>query len=645
MSGIAGIYHLDGAPVDPAALRRMAEAAAFRGPDGINFWIEGNIGLAHLALHTTPEALRERQPLLSRDGRLCLAADARVDNRAELIRALTSRGARLEDPTDADLILAAYEVWGTDCPKEIVGDFAFAVWDGRERRLFCARDPIGIRPLFYCRRGQTLFFASTIESIVAGLGERPPWNEPLLVDYLCWWFDRWVDETIFEGIRRLPAAHGLEARPEGERLARYWTLGLQPGPGYKTDAEYLEHFRDLFAEAVRCRLRSNAPVGISVSGGLDSSSIACMAHHLLEQGEPQPPVRLYSCVFTDSSPADEHRYLQAVLEKCPLFPATCIPGEELWGFQEEVREGAAHLDEPDIYPIRSLHTSILRKVRSHGCRVLLTGEGGDQVLASGAYWQPWLIADIELGQVAREFRHFWRRTRWAALPSLARRMVAQVLKPLMPQRVFLWWQLLLQQAHSRDRWRHIPAWVNQENVRFLGAAGLAEDADPTTWLPNRSAVAIYKKLTGGWYAACLSYLCSVGALLGIEHRLPFLDRRLADFLLQTPRHLRFAEGRTKVILRRVLAGFLPEEVRERTNRAVFGTVTNRGISETELAGIQVLLDEAASSLERYLRKDRLAFFCRRYYNAIDPPARVLLAPLFFQVWLRSLPQSSAIDRA
>lgn len=643
MSGIAGIYHLDGAPVDPAALRRMAEAAAFRGPDGINFWIEGNIGLAHLALHTTPEALRERQPLLSRDGRLCLAADARVDNRAELIRALTSRGARLEDPTDADLILAAYEVWGTDCPKEIVGDFAFAVWDGRERRLFCARDPIGIRPLFYCRRGQTLFFASTIESIVAGLGERPPWNEPLLVDYLCWWFDRWVDETIFEGIRRLPAAHGLEARPEGERLARYWTLGLQPGPGYKTDAEYLEHFRDLFAEAVRCRLRSNAPVGISVSGGLDSSSIACMAHHLLEQGEPQPPVRLYSCVFTDSSPADEHRYLQAVLKKCRNFPATRIPGEDYWGFKVMGAGGELHLDEPDLSPIRGMMIALLREARQHRCRVMLSGEGGDQLLNASAYWTPEFLTDMPLVQRMAEFGYFWRRTRWAALHTLARGVIVQALKPLVPRRILEWQRGQRQQWYQQARLRAVPSWVNSERVKLFDIADWRETPDPATWLPSRSALTAYGQLTSGWYTAALSHVGSEGALQGIEYRMPFLDRRLVGFMLQAPPSLRFAKGLTKVILRRAMIGILVEEVRQRATFAHFSNMVDIGLREKERDRIAALLEAVATSLGPYIRKDGLAFSWQLYYNGSSLPQRSFLAPVLFLSWRQSFSPSTSDD--
>ncbi|MBM3131087.1 MAG: hypothetical protein FJ009_20985 [Chloroflexi bacterium] len=240
MSGICGIINFDGAPVDPELLRRMTEAVKKRGPDGIHYWISGNVGLAHLALNTTPESLREHQPLLSPDGALCLTADARVDNRTELIGTLTAKGfLRDASPTDADLILAAYQCWGEECPKHIIGDFAFAIWDARERKLFCARDPIGVRLLQYCQRGKTFFFGSRVASILAGLGTLPPINRPFLQDMLAGQLDRWIDETAFEDILRVPPSYALAATPDKVALQRYWILGAQPAPRYKTDEEYI----------------------------------------------------------------------------------------------------------------------------------------------------------------------------------------------------------------------------------------------------------------------------------------------------------------------------------------------------------------------------------------------------------------------
>src|SRR5262245_47171197 len=143
MSGIAAIYNLDGRPVDPQLLKRMTDAIAHRGPEGINHWIKGSVGLGHCMLQTTPESWHEKQPVIDETGELCLTLDGRVDNREELKVALEAKGARLRDDTDAELVLKAYEVWTENSAEKILGDFAYVIWDGRRRQLFCARDSVG----------------------------------------------------------------------------------------------------------------------------------------------------------------------------------------------------------------------------------------------------------------------------------------------------------------------------------------------------------------------------------------------------------------------------------------------------------------------------------------------------------------------
>lgn len=628
MSGICGIVNFDGAPVDPELLRRMAEAAAYRGPDGITYWIEGNVGLAHLALHTTPESLRERQPLVNRRGDVILTADARVDNRDELMRTLTTRGYLEEkDPTDADLILAAYECWGEACAREIIGDFAFAVWDKRERKLVCSRDPVGIRPLFFTQRGQTLFVASTIASLLAGLGERPALNEPLVVDFLCWNFERWVYQTIYQGIFRVPASHTLLARDNHITFDRHWILGAQPGPRYKTDEEYVAHFRELFEEAVRCRLRSIGPVGISVSGGLDSSSIACMAHDRVERGH-NADLRLYSCVFDERFPAaDERQYLQAVLEKCHRFPFTAIPGETLWGFKETSTNGGFALDEPEIFPIRAMLTEVLRAARADGCRTVLMGEGADQVLSSAAYWNPELLLDVGLGRLGSEFKYFWRRNRWAIVPKLLRRALTASFRPLLPEPMLLRYQRL-------HRMRSAPKWVNARRIMPVTTRELGPLSDFAIPSLNRAGTGTYQQLTGGWYAALLAYAVFISGRMSVVYQYPFLDRRLVDYMLMLPIAFRFTAGQNKVILRQGMNGILAEEVRQRPVNTHFTEITHAGIRSRERVQIQNLLMNFQVSQSDYLRTENLTSAWQSYFEDDRLWSRSFLSTVFFQDWLQ-----------
>jgi len=184
VSGIAGIFNLDGRPVDPALLTRMTDVIAHRGPDGAGQWIDGSVGLGHRMLHTTPESLYEKQPLIDETGNLCLVLDGRVDNREELRTALEAKGAKLRTDTDAEMVLHAYECWGEESPKKIIGDFAFAIWDKRDRLLFCARDPLGMKPFHYYTDGRTFLCGSELRQLFEDVTVQREPNEGMVGEYL-----------------------------------------------------------------------------------------------------------------------------------------------------------------------------------------------------------------------------------------------------------------------------------------------------------------------------------------------------------------------------------------------------------------------------------------------------------------------------
>src|SRR5919109_4236701 len=201
MSGIAGIYHLDGHPANPVLLTRMTDIIADRGPDGEGHWLAGPVGLGHRMLHTTSESLHQKQPVVDDTGQLVITADARIDNRDELISTLEVDRHHKGEISDAELILKAYEKWGQACPEKLLGDFAFAIWDGREHRLFCARDPIGIKPFYYYLDGKRFLWASEPRQIFqdAAISRQP--NLCLVGRYLLNDFSE-REETLYVGVRR-----------------------------------------------------------------------------------------------------------------------------------------------------------------------------------------------------------------------------------------------------------------------------------------------------------------------------------------------------------------------------------------------------------------------------------------------------------
>ncbi len=266
MSGIVGIYFRDSRTADPSHLKFMMKALGHRGPDDSHFWNEGPAGLGHVMLWTTPESLHEKLPLADESSRMAITADARIDNRDDLIVALWGSGEPAKSISDSQIILRAYQKWGEGCPEKLVGDFAFCIVDRRRHMVFCARDASGDRPFYYYLSDKIFVFGSEIRALFA-LPEVPKQlNETMVGDYLIGMFDDQVI-TFYQGILRLPPGHSITIGPDWRRIQCYWSL--DPGKELRlgSDEQYADAFRDVFTEAVRCRLRSAYRVASSLSGG------------------------------------------------------------------------------------------------------------------------------------------------------------------------------------------------------------------------------------------------------------------------------------------------------------------------------------------------------------------------------------------
>ncbi|MCC7354739.1 MAG: lasso peptide isopeptide bond-forming cyclase, partial [Anaerolineae bacterium] len=362
MSAIAGIYSIDGKPVAPNDLERMAESLAHRGSDRQGLWHKGPVGLVHRMLWTTPESLHERLPLIDGTGDLVLTADARIDNRDELVKALGLASSLSDEFSDSELILGAYQKWGERCPEQLLGDFAFAIWDAKRQHLFCARDPMGVRPFYYHHSALLFVFASEIKALHC-LSQVPRLlNEMRVADYLVRLFeDRAI--TFYRDILRLPAAHSLIVARGGEiRLRRYWALDPSREVRLRSDDEYAEAFLGLFTEAVRCRTRSAFPVGSTLSGGVDSSSVACTARRVLTAAGKQT-LHTFSAIFPGLPEKvlpliDERRYMSAVLAMGG-FESHYVHADRLSPLTD-LDKVLWHMDEAFLAPNLYMHWALYR---------------------------------------------------------------------------------------------------------------------------------------------------------------------------------------------------------------------------------------------------------------------------------------------
>jgi asparagine synthase (glutamine-hydrolysing) len=297
MSGIVGVVHFDGEPVDRRLLKRMTGFMALRGPDAQEIWIDRNAGFGHTLLKTTDESESERQPF-TLDGRAWIVADARVDARNDLIRKLKARGHEnlSADATDVEFILRAYLVWGEDCVEHLLGDFAFAIWDGPKEKLFCARDHLGVKPFFYAHLGQKLIFSNTLDCIRQHPAVSERLNDVAIADFLLFDLNQEQATTSFADIQRIPPAHVGRWSAGGMQLHRYWTLPIDEPVFFRRDDDYVDHFKELLDQAIDDRLRTKK-IAVFMSGGLDSPAITATACRMLRDRSQDGEVRAFTTVI------------------------------------------------------------------------------------------------------------------------------------------------------------------------------------------------------------------------------------------------------------------------------------------------------------------------------------------------------------
>ena len=294
LSAIAVIYERANTPVETGVLARVMECLTHRGPDGFDVYQADRVALGHCHFWTTPEEQGEKQPVCLAGLPFKIVFDGRLDNRDELVAALGFRSAEAGDISDAAMVLHAYARWGEDCVQRFLGEFAFAILDEQRSELILARDPLGDRTLFYSRTGSCYVIASEPWAVTAAKDSPPELNESAVAHYFSFQVPE-DGQTLFKDVYELLPAHIMIIDATRERLIRYWKPDFSRRLRGLTDVEYAEQFRALLEESVRCRMRSSSPVGVLMSGGLDSTSVACIA----ARSNPDAPLTTISYVFTN----------------------------------------------------------------------------------------------------------------------------------------------------------------------------------------------------------------------------------------------------------------------------------------------------------------------------------------------------------
>jgi asparagine synthase (glutamine-hydrolysing) len=609
MSAIVGIFNKNGRTVEISVLERMLHTLNHRGPDASHIWQRECIGLGHCMLWTTPESLNEVLPFHKSAIDLAITADARIDNREELFNALELDTNKHQDISDSEIILSAYQKWGQDCPKHLLGDFVFAIWDARNQTLFCARDHFGVKPFYYYSCKQYFIFASEIKALLS-FGLSCQLNDLRIADYF---LEPMLDDkstTVYEAIFRLPPAHGATVGAQEEFTPQcYWSLDSQATLPHSTDEDYAAAFRDIFFEAVRCRLRSAFPIGSHLSGGLDSSTVTCVAHEILRSTSHK--LHTFSNIFDRFASCDEREYFNQVLEQGSYIPHFIQADRS--GPLSDWQEFFRYFDEPFLGPSHFLVHGLNHATQEAGVRICLDGFDGDTVVSHGAFYftelarqGDWRTFITEAKAVSQHFdtspktlllgyglpclSEFSKKWQWLTFAKrvheishnfkISRRKLwlQYGLKPNLPRWLLSTFRRIRYGSQETGQTNTVlnPQFAAQPSIKKRCRSRDLPQTPPTSVREEQ-----YTVLSSGLFTHVLELSDQCASAFSIEVRHPFMDKRLVEFCLALPPEQKLNNGWSRVVMRRAMAGILPETIRWRGGKTSMEENFEQGLIQTD----------------------------------------------------------------
>lgn len=625
MCGIYGYVSSSGA-VAPAVWRRMGDAIAHRGPDdhgevSLNSDVSW-ISLGHKRLSIVDLSPAGRQPLCNEDESIWITFNGEIYNYQELTKELKNRGHKFRSQSDTEVVLHLYEEHGTECLQRLNGMFAFALWDSNEKLLFLARDPIGKKPLHYCMSGGDFVFASEIKALL----EHPlvsrdldlkAVNKYLALEYIP------APHTIFQGIKKLEPGHSLVYRKGRALISQYWDLRLEDHPiSDRSEAQYAAELRDLLSRAVHRRLQTDVPVGLFVSGGLDSGLIAALARAEKENLE------CFSIGFEESS-FDETRYAREIARHLGLKHHVKTFGAE--DMLQLVRSLPEIIDEPIADP-SILPLFLLSKFAAHHFKVVLSGDGGDELFAGYQTYQAHKLAtyyDTLPGFVKTSLKRVA-----AALPvSHGYLSVDFKLKQFLKgvdvpsdMRFFLWRGAFADAERQSLLAPDVRSAIRKEDAyedvhRYARQSGLAKELERILYVSAKLYLQDNNLVT----------VDRASMANGLEVRCPLLDREIVEFSSRLPMHYKLKALETKYILKKAAESLLPRRIIYRKKKG-FAVPLAKWLT-TELKPL--MLDYL--SKERIRRQGLFEYsyvskLLRQHLNKSKDNRELLWTLLVFQLW-------------
>ncbi|GHB58381.1 asparagine synthase-related protein [Persicitalea jodogahamensis] len=617
MSGIVGIIRWDGEQPSAGLVRQMADRIAHRGSDGISFLSKPNVAVGYLHINVTHESFHEEQPIANSQGNI-LVADARIDNRDELLKLLdlTTQAVNRCIP-DSQLILAAYEKWRTNCLDYLIGDFSFVIWEPATQTVFCGRDHSGVRPFYFHHLpGKYFLFASEIKALWAFAPLQKRLDKSRIANYLSHWgqFNIYQHNTFFKTISSLPPAHKLVVNKNQYKEEIYWCIDPKKYQ-FKSDADYLAAFKNIFEEAVACRIKTPFGVSAFLSGGLDSSSISAVASTLLAQ--KQRSLDTYY-IDTEMEETSEKKYIIPFLKMHAVKHHEVVAQKEYF---ESLLEIARISDMPEMFSLTYNHfTPILDHVNQNKSRVLLTGSDGDTVVGYGSEYiyeaiksNNWQEAVKRLNQTHPKEQYISEFGEKEGLKIYSSNMISFFYKKLheMFGAIKAKWhflkgifyylkvspyyliQMIVKRIFSRateiDDYSVNPNLL-KEKVSFMDKNA---DNHPTTNL----------LIDRGMLYQMMSEVSEYYDIIGAHHQVqichPFFDKRLIELCMFMPSKLKFYEGYGRGPLRAAMKEYLPDEILLRKGKIDFTPYIHKQLADLVQNPFKVIEDNR-NLLEGYL---------------------------------------------
>jgi len=634
MNRIAGIFSLDNSPVDSDEINRMINAMKFHSHDKQSIWINGEVGLGFT--HTGDIAREHNDRLLSHppNEQWVITFDGRIDNRQELMAILRPQwlvgSARI---SDAEIVLAAYEKWKLECPKHLIGDFAFAIWDKEKHWLICIRDHFGVKPFYYYLSKASFMFASTPHALLASRKVPPLIHEERIADFLVNPLEG-IDKTssFYTDVFRLPPAHMLIVQAGGMTLERYWELCPTVRSELRTEAEYIESFQELFKEAISCRLQDASAPASMLSGGMDSSAIVGMGRKVLAE-EGISPLHAIAAISNFAGKNRETTNIIAVIDQSDLQFHLVSETELIQRMDELVAVLETEAEPFDC--LMNLSRAVYLHAQDQGLSALLDGVDGDILLSDSGYLMPLWRQGAYGAIIAETLKAEGPIAEYKEGKSLLFNSFLSAFTPFAPD----WFRNLRRPVrYSKALRSAVRNTIIDRDFAIRSRLGerfaILDSHNPR--LRSISQVESHKLLLNQpFITVALERYGRVASAFGIESRHPFLDARLVEFCLGLPWQLKTHHGWTKLILRRALEPHLPSEVIWRKDKDSLMWEVNRLIlKERAEYFYQITLDEQAN-LRPYIDLRKLMKFWQDYLTLGDEKhAELIWSGVALAMWLR-----------